>query len=316
MSHARMFPKRTSTALALFSILVLVGERGVAQLELASFRGTVKDDGGNPIDGATLLLKDLARGTEITFDTNKKGSFYRRGLKAGEYELTIEKQGYQPFRDRLEFAAGEEKRLEFLLGPAVTPAGEAFQRGITAFSEGDIAGAAEAFEEAVRLAPGSAEAHTNLGLVYLQLSRIDEGIRELEQAVALDPQPVRTQLQLAAAYAQGRQMEKAIAIFEEVLEGSTDLSDPLTFEATVSLASLYFAVGRVDEAIQTYEEVLAARPESPAALVGLGKCHFNQGDRSKALEYFERVVAAAPDSPQASDARAFIEEIKKTPKEP
>ena len=108
----------------------------------------MKDDTGLPLVGATLFLKDLARGSEVDFKTNKKGFFYRRGIRPSEYELIIEKEGYQPFRDRLRFRAGEEKRLDFLLGAATSPAEEAFQRGLTAFNEGDYEKAAEAFEKA------------------------------------------------------------------------------------------------------------------------------------------------------------------------
>ncbi len=86
--------------------------------------------------------------------------------------MTIRKEGYQPFQDRLRIAVGEEKRLDFLLGATSTPSEEAFQRGLTAYGKGDLDEARASFEEATRLAPESAEAHTNLGLVYLQLSLV------------------------------------------------------------------------------------------------------------------------------------------------
>jgi tetratricopeptide (TPR) repeat protein len=288
----------------------------MAQSELGSFQGTVKDDQGQTLEGATLYLKDLARGREVSFKTNKKGFFYRRAIRPSEYELIIEMEGYQPFQDRLRFRAGEEKRLDFRLGAATSPAEEAFQQGLTAFNEGDYEKAAEAFEKAAQLAPDAPEAHANLGLAYLQLSRTEEGIGELEKAVALKPEQFTTQVQLASAFAQAGQLEKSVTAFEKALENAEDLSDPASFEATLNLASLYFAVGRVEEASATYERALAAQPESPDALLGLGKCHFNQGDEQKALDYFERVVSAAPDSRHATEARAVIEQFEKARKEP
>jgi tetratricopeptide (TPR) repeat protein len=288
----------------------------MAQSELGSFQGTVKDDQGQTLEGATLYLKDLARGGEVSFKTNKKGFFYRRAIRPSEYELIIEMEGYQPFQDRLRFRAGEEKRLDFRLGAATSPAEEAFQQGLTAFNEGDYEKAAEAFEKAAQLAPDAPEAHANLGLAYLQLSRTEEGIGELEKAVALKPEQFTTQVQLASAFAQAGQLEKSVTAFEKALENAEDLSDPASFEATLNLASLYFAVGRVEEASATYERALAAQPESPDALLGLGKCHFNQGDEQKALDYFERVVSAAPDSRHATEARAVIEQFEKARKEP
>ncbi len=315
MRHYRLRSGKPVIFILLF-LFTLTARTSMAQSELASFQGTVKDDTGLPLVGATLFLKDLARGSEVDFKTNKKGFFYRRGIRPSEYELIIEKEGYQPFRDRLRFRAGEEKRLDFLLGAATSPAEKAFQQGLTAFNEGDYEKAAEALEKAAHLAPDAPEAHANLGLTYLQLSRTEEGIGELEKAVALKPEQSTTQIQLASAYAQAGQLDESVTAFEKALENAEDLSDPVSFEATLNLASLYFAVGRVEEATATYERAVAAQPESPDALLGLGKCHFNQGDEQKALDYFERVVSAAPDSRQATEARTVIEQFEKARKEP
>jgi tetratricopeptide (TPR) repeat protein len=60
------------------------------------------------------------------------------------------------------------------------PAAAAFERGVTAYNADDVDAAVEAFEEAVRLAPESAEAHINLGFVYLRLQRTADAIREIE----------------------------------------------------------------------------------------------------------------------------------------
>jgi Flp pilus assembly protein TadD len=61
----------------------------------------------------------------------------------------------------------------------------AFERGVAAYNADDIDAAADAFEEAVRLAPDEAEAHINLGLVYLRLQRSADAMRELETGAAL-----------------------------------------------------------------------------------------------------------------------------------
>ncbi len=62
----------------------------------------------------------------------------------------------------------------------------AFERGVAAYNADDPDAAVDAFEEAVRLAPDDAEAHINLGLVYLRLRRADDGIRELHEGARLE----------------------------------------------------------------------------------------------------------------------------------
>ena len=280
------------------------------QSEFASLQGKVLDDQGQPIEGATLNLKDVTRGGETTFVTDKKGFFYRGNLRASEYELTISKAGYQGFRDRLSFKPGEESRQDFRLGPASSPAEDAFRKGVDAFSRGDYVSAAQAFEEVVRLAPDSAEGHTNLGLAYLQLSRTEEAVAALEEASRLAPDSFATGVQLAAAYAQANQTEKAIGAFENAFTKRHGPSDPIAVEARLGVGSLYFATGRVADAIDTYQKVLETSPGSAGALLGLGKCYFNSGEVERARQYLEDVVATAPDSPEAAEARRFLEQLK------
>ena len=179
-----------------------------AERDLASFRGTVKDDEDQLIAAATLRLRDLASGREVAFKTDNDGSFSKRGLEPSDYALTVEKAGYQRARGKLSFRAGEVKRLNFWL--AAPPGGKAFQRGDAAFNAGEYLEAARWFEESVRLSPDLAEAHTNLGLAYVGLSRIEEGIRELEQAVSLDPAQGQAEFHVAMAYGEAGQTQEAL----------------------------------------------------------------------------------------------------------
>src|SRR6185503_1908825 len=71
------------------------------QMELAVIQGTVKDEAGKPLEGVTFRLKDLGRGRETAIKSDKDGKFYRRGLQAVEYELVVEKAGYQSINDKI-----------------------------------------------------------------------------------------------------------------------------------------------------------------------------------------------------------------------
>jgi tetratricopeptide (TPR) repeat protein len=74
---------------------------------------------------------------------------------------------------RLEHGAGDD------------PVTAAFERGVAAYNADDADAAADAFEEAVRLAPDASEAHINLGLVYLRLQRPEDAMRELVMGASL-----------------------------------------------------------------------------------------------------------------------------------
>ena len=285
----------------------------LSQAELAVFQGTVTDAEGKPVADAKIQLKDVSRGGSYETETNEKGFFYRRGLRPSDYELTIEAEGYQTYQEQMRFRAGEEKRQNFQLVPAATPAEAAFQEGINAFNEQKYEEAAKAFEEVVRLSPETPEGHTNLALAYLQLGRTDDASRELEKAGELAPDSFRTWAQLGMVYGEAKRFEDAIRAFETALAIEHEPSDPMVIESQLALGSLYFSQGRVDDAVKTYQNVLAVAPENPEALLSLGKCYFNLGEVDQAKQSFNRVVEVAPDSPQAEQAKGFLEELNKTP---
>jgi Flp pilus assembly protein TadD len=71
-----------------------------------------------------------------------------------------------------------------------TPPGKAlkaFQQGLKLDAAGDSVGSAEAFRRAVAFDPAYAEAHTDLGVEYINLGLLDEAVAEFRSATALDP---------------------------------------------------------------------------------------------------------------------------------
>lgn len=312
--HKGLFETRF-VVIALLTASALLGgsSPSMGQAELAVFQGTVRSVEGEPLADAQITLKDVSRGGEYKTETNDKGYFYRRGLRPSEYVITIEKEGYEPFQQEVRFRAGEEKRQDFQLMPAASPAEAAFQEAVTAFNAGNYEEAARAFEEVVRLSPEAPEGHSNLGLSYMQLGRMEDAIRELEKAGELAPDSFRTWAQLGMVYSQAERFEDAIRAFETALAAEHQPADPMVAEASMALGSLYFAESRVEDAVAAYQRVLAILPDSPEALLNLGKCYFNLGDVEHAREAFNRIVEVAPDSPEAEQAKTFIAELDKSP---
>ncbi len=283
----------------------------VAQMELGVMTGTVTDDAGKPLEGATVRLRDLERGRETTFKSDKSGRFYRRGLQAVEYEMVVEKDGYQPVKDKVRLVAGTDRRLDFKLAKSAPEGAEEFAAGIAAFNTGDHAAAAKAFEAAVAKAPGLPEIRVNLGLAYLRLGRSADAVAQLEQATALGLGAAHVQFQLGAAYVEMQSLDKAVAAFEAGLATQPDLSDSLAYEATVTLGAVYFVKGHNDKAATQFERALTTRPGAAAPSVGLAKVHFSKGEVDKALALFDHIVAAHPGTPEATQAATFIKALRK-----
>ncbi len=289
--------------------LLAGGAPAGAQIELGAVQGTVLAEDGAPLRGVTVVLRDPDRGSEVRVETNDDGRFYRRGLRAIEYELVVEKEGYQPIHDRLRLSAGTEQRFNFTLVRAAPVGAEEFTVGVEAFNRGDYEAAIRAFEAALEQAPGLPEIHVNLALAYVRLSRPSDAVTHLERAAALDPDDPGVLFQLGGAYVETNDLDKAIAAFERGLGARPDPADPLAYEATVTLGAAYFARGRNADAVARFRQAVAARPDDPAPRLGLGKCAFSDGQVDEALRYFKEVVASAPGTPEAAEAAAFIAEM-------
>jgi tetratricopeptide (TPR) repeat protein len=282
-----------------------------AQMELAVMQGVVKDEAGQPLADVTFRIRDVERGREISVKSDNSGRFYRRGLQAVEYEIFVEKEGYQSIQDKLKLTAGMDRRFDFKLVKAAPAGAGDFANGVKAFNAGDYPAAAKAFEAAVQKAPELPELHVNLALAYFRLSRTPDAVAEIEKAAALAPNDPHVQFQLGSAYVEMKDLPKATMALEQGLAKATDPKDPLVYEARVTLGAVYSASGDHDKAQQQLEQALKLTPDGAGALLALGKVYLAKGDQKQALSSFERVVAAHPNTPQATEATTFITELKK-----
>jgi len=283
----------------------------VAQMELGVIKGQVVDDAGQPLAGVTIKLVNIDRGREVVLTTGKDGRFYRRGLQAVEYEMSVTKDGYQPVSDKVKLVAGTDRNFDFKLARAAAGGTKEFQAGVSAFNAGNFEQAVTQFQAAIAQAPTVAPLHVNLALAYLGMKRNAEAVASLETAVGLAPADPAIQFQLGSVYVDQQAYDKAIAALEKGLSLKGDLTDPLASDAASTLGAVYFAQGKVAEAEAQFQRVLAAAPRNAGATLGMAKVQFSKGDAAKALELFERVVAEHPGTPEATQAATFIKELRK-----
>jgi adenylate cyclase len=112
-------------------------------------------------------------------------------------------------------------------------------------------------EKAVALSPNwsTALAHLGMGLVYA--CRPEEGIRELQKAIRLNPMaPTYYHFKLGRAYRMTEQYEEAISEFKKALHGS-----PNSLGAWIGLASTYSLLGQEAEAREAAAKVLTIHPK-------------------------------------------------------
>ena len=89
------FSKFRSVSIILLALLVLVSVPTFAQQTLGSVDGTVTDQSGAVVQGATVKIHNTATNLEVTAVTKEDGSFNIADLPIGAYEVTFSKQGFK-----------------------------------------------------------------------------------------------------------------------------------------------------------------------------------------------------------------------------
>src|SRR5215471_1663409 len=107
----RLFNSLVSHVLCLALVLAAGGSTLKAQQTTANLRGTVMDELGGSISGATVTLID-ANNVEKTVTTNDQGSFVFNGMAQGKYFLRVIANGFALFeKEAVEVGPGHRDVL-------------------------------------------------------------------------------------------------------------------------------------------------------------------------------------------------------------
>jgi len=104
--------KTFSLVLAVFFSAVLTS---AAQTSLATVRGTIHDEQGAVLPGATVTARQLATNTTRSAVTEGGGQYVLPNLPPGTYELKVELSGFGPAAREFELRVGQEVAVDFTL---------------------------------------------------------------------------------------------------------------------------------------------------------------------------------------------------------
>ena len=180
----------------------------------------------------------------------------------------------------------------------------AYERGLTQAKQGQSALALSSLQEATSLDPGSALYHDSLGLLLLDLGRVDLAVAELTKSVDLDPDRGDSLFHLGTALAEARRWEDAVSAYREaILQPSLTVLDL----AHQNLGLALFHLGRYREAEDALRFALSLSPQLQAAYYNLGLVVTAQKRPDEAKALFRRTQQIGPDTPFG---RAAVERLK------
>ena len=160
---------------------------------------------------------------------------------------------------------------------------------------------------------------TGLGMSQLALCLTDSVTRACDALGPHHPDTLTSRNSLAGSYRDAGRLDKAIALYEQILEDSIrvlGLDHPRTLTSRFDLAGAYRASGRLEEAITLYEQVFSGRsrvlgPDHRSTLTArddLADTYWEAGRFDEAITLKRQILADAmrsmgPDSSGTSAAR-------------
>ncbi len=174
------------TAVPLLAAILALSAAPRADAQVGSVRGTVKDQSGHPVKGATIAIESEALPTRFATTTDKKGRFVVLGLGTGDWIFSVEAPGFETVRARASLRALQRNpNVEIRLTHSSIPSslgmnGREIQQSIdaaeAAAARGELDTAIAGFTDLLARVPA-------LSMVYLRLGALQE--RKGDAAAAL-----------------------------------------------------------------------------------------------------------------------------------
>ena len=161
---------------------------------------------------------------------------------------------------------------------------------------GDMIGAIDAYQAALRLDPNRGDARANLGAAYVRLGRFAEAIDQYTQALRVAPDDLAIQFNLALAYYKAAQFADAVPLLERAVASG---SNP---NAVLLLADSLLQQGEEQRVIDLLEPRAASFPDDLAFGYLLGTALVRTGQRDRGQVYMDRIFKAG----ESAEARLLM----------
>jgi len=163
-------------------------------------------------------------------------------------------------------------------------------QGVTAYKNGDFAGAVERLQRAASMALNHFRAHFYLGLALIADRRYRESLDALNIALDLDPDHLQSLVALGDAYLKLGDLAEAEAGYFRALKFRPEFPAALD-----GLARVRESRAEYDAAVELFRRAIASNRGFAPAYTNLGDLYLRQGKFEEAVELLEEAIAVRPD---------------------
>lgn len=183
-----------------------------------------------------------------------------------------------------------------------------------------LAEAVPYYSQAIKLNPKSENAYINLAQAYTQQGNFDKARNLLTEAKGLFPENTTIKKQLASIDAETTSLlyTNASKLFgEKKYQEAIDMYNkiiPATAESTLGIGACYQAMNNFAQAAQYYEKSFNLDPKNADTAYYAGLAYSNIENFSKAKTYAQKALTIDPQNKNAKELMAYVKEQECTTK--
>ncbi len=339
------FLHHLSLAAIFFSATILLANPAMCQSS-GSMNTTIGSPGSPanqpaPVSGSVQLATNNAEvhGIKVTLSassglpvdsvfTDSRGNFTFMTVPAGSYVVTIEAEGYEPYRETVNVMGRPGPRVYATLRVAKNATGappgnavssrelslphkaqESFHKGLDAlYTKRDPAGSLVFFGQVLLLAPDFYEAYYNQGVAYLRLHKDAEAQAALRKSIELSKDHFAdAYITLASMSADAEKFTEAEPLARKGLAIQPD-----SWRGHYELARALFGEGLPVDAEQSAMEARRFQPGFPRLYILLANIQLRLGRNESAIADLDTYLKLEPDGPYSAQAKQLKEKTEKS----
>jgi tetratricopeptide (TPR) repeat protein len=318
MTILKRFAVFTLSAFTLASSALLAQEwrAGRARVE-----GSVKNEKGEPIVGATIRMrwKGKAEGPDLT--TDKKGKWAVLGLAGGSWNIDFEAPGYvtkqisaelkeaernPPIDVQLQPAQKTAAREEITLGGTKISkeAADAIEKGNAALSAKNFAEARTEYLKALAEAPDNAPLLMRTGAAYYGEGNTEEAVKYAKKVVEKDPQDAAAWRMIAEIELSRGNLEAGTAAMDKVPPEKMKDAQPY-----LNMGILLYNKKKPSESEAALSKAIAIQPDLADAYYMRGLARLQLHKKAEAKADLQKYLELAPNGADAKDVREILKTL-------
>jgi Flp pilus assembly protein TadD len=303
----------------LWAALLVAGLASQASAQIGRVGGIVRDEGGQPLKGATITAENDNIGQSFTATTDDKGRFTIIGLRAGQWRFIARAPGFSADAGEMPVRMGAPNPpITFVLKKSGAANFGALGGIASKDLQADLAAADALFkqakwDEAIAAYRTVLDRAPTLGVINLQIAAAYRNKKDYTAALAayhalLQADPTSEKAQVGIAMTNLERGDGKAA--EESLLHATE-SASAGREIFYNLGEMTLARDDPEQAATWFQRASTADPSWGKPLYRLGLLAAKKGDTAAAFKLMDQVIAVDPASPEAALAKSSLDSLKK-----